>query len=112
MTLTPVLTCPGCYQRVRVEDIVINADVVERALETCGRLLIDRRGRVRTGRLAAGLSIEIRGQVAAGEVVTDRLYVGARAVISGDCRAGALVIEPGAVIGGGRFSVGATRYAG
>lgn len=107
-----VLTCPGCYQRVRVEDIVINSAVIERSLETCGRLLIDRRGAVRAGRLAAGVCIEILGEVTATEVVAERLYIGPKGRLLGDCRAGAAIIEPGAVISGGRFSVGPVKSAG
>jgi len=101
-----VLTCPTCYQRVRVEDVVVENELVLPRLETCGRIVIRRRGRLYT-RLGvrASLGVEVLGELQAETVNSCRVYIGPQATFRGDCQAGGITVETGATILGGRFQI-------
>lgn len=101
-----VLTCPTCYQRVRVDDVVVDGEMVLPRLETCGRIIVRRRGRLHT-RLGvrASLGVEVLGELQAETISSCRVYIGPQATFRGDCRAGGITVETGATILGGRFQI-------
>lgn len=100
-----ILTCPNCHRRVRVDDVVVDEEQHTRRLETCGRIIVRRRGRVFADVVCAALGIDVLGELHAQSVTTSRAYIGPRAVWTGDCVASAIVIETGAQIRGGKFRI-------
>ncbi len=100
-----ILTCPACFRRVRVEDVIISGQQHTPRLETCGRIVIRPRARVVTEVLAAGMGVEVHGELTAGCVIAGRVRIGPQGRWTGDCTAASVVVDPGATILGGRFTV-------
>lgn len=100
-----VLTCPSCYRRVRVEDIVVEREEVGSKFETCGRVIIRRKGRMVASTVVASLGVEVMGELEADAVVSSRIFIGSRARWRGHCQAGVIIVEPGATIRSGRFQI-------
>src|SRR5258705_13745960 len=54
------LTCPLCYQRITLDDIVVTSTFAARTLVTCGRIVVAKRatGTVREARASGGNEVE------------------------------------------------------
>lgn len=100
-----VLTCPCCYQRVRVEDIIIDSVQYHTKIETCGVLRITRKGALTCNAIKAAAGLIVEGEVSVQQAAAYRVVIGVKASWSGDCQAAAITVEPGASIRGGRFSI-------
>lgn len=99
-------TCPGCYKGLVLDDLVVRDVHWAGKLRTCGKVVVERRGRV-IGRLVQAASgVEVEGVVEATVVSGGTVVVKNAAKITGDCRAPRIVIEPGATIAGGHFHIG------
>jgi hypothetical protein len=100
-------SCPGCHKSVLIEDIVVKGYTGVTNLETCGRLIVNRRGHaVAKNRIVAHAGIEVKGRVQCGHALTaGRAVLSGKAEWRGDLHAVSLVVEQGAVIVGGRFRV-------
>jgi len=99
-------TCPGCYKGLVLDDLVVREVHWAGKLRTCGRVIVERKGRV-IGRLVqAALGVEVEGIVEATVVSGGPVVVKTSAKLSGDCRAPRLIVEPGATISGGHFHIG------
>ncbi|MBA4029210.1 MAG: hypothetical protein C0475_08795 [Planctomyces sp.] len=107
-----VLTCPRCYQRVRVEDVVVDQELYTPRIETCGRVVIRRRGRVVADTVRAAMGVEVLGKMEARSVAAPNVYIGPGAAWTGDCSAHRIVVETGANIFGGRFRIEPAEQAG
>ncbi len=100
-----VLTCPACYKRVQVADVIIDRDERFASIESGGTIAIGQAARVAADRVAAGMLLRIDGHLSARDVVAGRVELAAGATFSGNLRAGSVVISPGALIEGGAFRV-------
>lgn len=104
--LARTITCPHCYQRLQLDDVVIEADYSVSKVQTCGRLVIGPRARVTAKVVHASAGIELHGQLRAGEASSaGRVAMGPGAQWTGDCRAAELVVHRGAVIHSGLFTI-------
>jgi len=56
-------SCPGCHKAIKIEDVKVATYVPVTALETCGSIIVTRRGRIAAKRISAGDSITIEGVV-------------------------------------------------
>jgi cytoskeletal protein CcmA (bactofilin family) len=99
--------CPACHKTLLVEDIVVKGYTGVTNLETCGKLIVRRKGHaVAKHRVVALAGIEVQGRLhcehalTAGHTVIDK-----KAQWMGDLHATSLVVEAGAVISGGRFKI-------
>jgi phage FluMu protein Com len=99
------LTCPRCYQRLRVDDIVIQGEVSVGSLRTCGCLLIARRSVLRAQTVEARGGVQVLGRLAAKSVSGRSVRIGPKASFEGDCRAEAITIDPTAAVLAGRFEI-------
>ncbi len=97
--------CPGCNKPVIVEDVVVKGYKPVKRLQTCGRLVIQRGGRVVAERIEAHKGIECNGALHGEALSGGPVLLGAKAEWKGDCRAPVLRIKKGAVILAGRFCV-------
>lgn len=99
--------CPGCNRKVLVEDVVVKGYTGVVNLETCGKLIVLRRGHAAAqNRIVALAGIEVKGRLHCIHAFTaGRTTIGSKAEWRGDLQALSLVVEPGAVIEGGRFKI-------
>ena len=64
-------SCPGCHKSVLLEDIVVKGYKGVTNLETCGKLIVGRRGHaVAKNRIVAHSGIEVKGRVQCGHALT------------------------------------------
>lgn len=104
---TMSIPCPSCNKSLLVEDIVVKKYTGVTNLETCGKLIVRRRGHaVAKHRVVALAGIEVEGKLhcehalSAGQVILMR-----KAEWTGDLHATSLVVEEGAKITKGWFKV-------
>lgn len=100
------VSCPGCFRPVLVEDIVVRNVQGNTTLQTCGRLVVQRRGRVVAKRIQAIGGVEMLGTLEASVECEGAVRIGAGGKWKGDCTAPVLRVESGASILGGFFRIG------
>lgn len=100
-------SCPGCFKRVVIEDIVVKTAQGNTVLGTCGRLIVQARASVVARKITAIQGVEVLGTLESAVESDGTVRLGATAKWKGDCTARAMVVEPGATISGGFFSIGA-----
>jgi hypothetical protein len=104
---TKSTSCPGCHKPVLVEDIVIKSYIGLTNIETCGRLIVQRRGcAVAQNRIVAHGGIEVKGRVQCVQALTaGQTLLTKQAEWTGNLNAQSLIVEQGAVINSGHFKV-------
>lgn len=100
-----VLTCPHCYQRVKVDDVVVYDSFIGPQLRTCGSILVARKGVVQAGVIQSSKAIEVLGRLHGQVRCAGPVFIGPKAVWEGDVTATHIIVEPGATILGGLFRV-------
>lgn len=100
-----ILTCPRCYQRVKVDDVVIYETHIGSALRTCGSILVARNGALHASAIHSSKAIEVLGKLQGHVTCAGPVFIGPKAVWEGDLTAGRIVIQPGATILGGHFRI-------
>ena len=99
------MTCPRCHKRLQLEDVVVKAAQGLTKLQTCGRILIEKKGSVRADLVEAHEGIEVLGAIRAKVVSGGPVLIGEKAKWHGDCRAPSVRIGDGAKIEGGYFEI-------
>jgi cytoskeletal protein CcmA (bactofilin family) len=99
------LTCPVCYKRVRVDDVILSGRENHHRLETCGVIVVKRGAKVTADTLASGTGILVEGEVRTRTSQAPSIVIGPEAAWHGDLHTHQLTIEPGGVILGGKFNV-------
>lgn len=106
------LSCPHCYKRVTLDDLVVKDVCWSTKLQTCGRLIVHRKGSLVASVIEAREGVEILGHVEGTILSGGPVLIGPRARVKGDVTAPSIWVEPGATIEGGYFKiVGADRLA-
>ncbi|MFN0132618.1 MAG: polymer-forming cytoskeletal protein [Phycisphaerales bacterium] len=98
-------SCPACSKPLVVEDVVVKTAHSVRKIQTCGRLIVQKKGRVMAGTIEAHAGVEVEGILEANVVSGGLVRIGAKAQWKGDCRAPRLEVELGARIARGYFVV-------
>lgn len=98
-------TCPSCYKRQTVQDVVVDADRTGGRVETTGILFVKRKGRVWAPGVRAGDAVEVLGELKADVVTHGHVVIGETARWRGNCTAKILIVEDGARIDGGYFCI-------
>lgn len=98
-------SCPACFKRVVIEDIVVRHAQGNTVLQTCGRVVVQPRASVVARRIRAIEGVEMLGTLEASVESDGSVRIGAGARWKGDCTARAVIVEAGAVIVG-RFMIG------
>lgn len=62
------VSCPGCHKRLVIEDLVIKNAQAYTKLQTCGRVVVQRRGHVMASLVEAHAGIEVLGVLEANAV--------------------------------------------
>lgn len=107
-----VLTCPHCYQRVHIEDVVVRGNHHANSVETCGKILVAPRGWLMAGVVIAAGGIEVLGRLHAKYVQSGPVFLAAGATWRGSLLAPSIVIEPGASVEDGLFDISPQHEAG
>ncbi len=98
--------CPKCGKQLLVDDIVVKTTQQVRKLQTCGRIIVQPKGRVVADVVEAHEGIECRGLVRTKEYLGGPVVIGAKATWKGDCAAPSVAVEAGALIEPSFFDVG------
>lgn len=100
-------TCPECNLSLVIEDIKVKGYIAVNSLETCGRLVIPKRKHVVVqAHVVAHAGIEVNGRLECEQAISQGpVILGPKADWMGDLRAPVLIVEPGATIQGGYFSI-------
>ncbi len=99
--------CSACHKTILLEDIVVTSYKGVRNVETCGRLIVSKKGRVvAQHRIVAHGGIELEGVLECQEaLVAGPVVIGKKAVWQGDLIALSLKVEEGATIKRGYFAI-------
>src|SRR5262245_24070550 len=99
------LPCPFCHQTLTIGDVIVNTLKAVRKLQTCGRVVVERRGRVTADLVEAQGGVDVDGVMEANVVSGGPVRIGAKAQWKGDCRAPSLLAELGCTIARGYFVI-------
>lgn len=88
-----------------VDDIVINRLESVRRLQTCGRVVVQKTGRVFAQSVEAQAGVQVEGVLEANVVSGGPVRIGPSAVWKGDCSAPRLSIALGGTILAGFFQI-------
>jgi cytoskeletal protein CcmA (bactofilin family) len=99
------ISCPWCYRRVTLDDLIVKDTCWTSKLQTCGKVHVQRKGVLVASLLEAREGVEILGTVEATIVSGGPVFIGPKARVKGDVTAPSLWVEKGAVIDGGHFKV-------
>jgi len=93
------ITCKFCSKSLRLEDITFRGYEARRAVDTCGLVVVEKKGQVVSERLLCG-GLVARGRVKGNIVSRGPVLVGPEAEIRGDVVAPTLAVGAGAVLHG------------
>jgi cytoskeletal protein CcmA (bactofilin family) len=88
-----------------LEDIVVKALEAVRKIQTCGKVIVQKKGRVIAQLVEANGGVEVEGILEADVISCGTVKIGPKATWKGDCRAKAIAIEAGCIITSGYFVV-------
>lgn len=98
-------SCPKCSKALIVEDVIIKSAHAVRKIQTCGRLVVQKKGRVIAQVVEAHDGVEVEGILEATVHSGGPVRIGPKAQWKGDCHAPALAVESGGRIAGGYFVI-------
>ena len=99
------VSCPKCYKKLLVEDVVVKTAQGVTNLQTCGKIIIEKKGRVTATLVEAHKGIEVHGIIEGKVISGGPVVIGDKARWKGDCRAPSVEIAPGARITSGYFEI-------
>ncbi len=103
------LTCPHCYKRVSLQDLIVHGIHHHKSVETAGIVVIERKGWLRSPNVRVVEGIEVHGRVEADVTCDGPVVLGPKAHWHGNLTAPALLVSAGAVITGGFFRIGPAK---
>jgi hypothetical protein len=98
-------SCPKCSKPLLVEDVVVKTLEAVRKIQTCGKIVIQKKGHVIAQLVEAHGGVEVEGILEANVVSGGLVRIGAKAQWKGDCNAPAITVEGGCKIAGGYFMI-------
>lgn len=102
---TQSTVCPSCNKSLVVEDVVVTTLKAIRKVQTCGKVVVQKKGHIIASLVDAGEGVEVVGVMEASVVSGGPVRIGKTARWKGDCRAPALAAELGCVITSGFFEI-------
>jgi cytoskeletal protein CcmA (bactofilin family) len=98
-------SCPKCYKALIIEDIVIKTAHAVRKVQTCGKVLVEPKGRLIAASIEAAQGIEVLGVLEGNAISGGPVRIGEKAQWKGDLRAPSLRVDLGARIARGYFVI-------
>lgn len=102
---TMSVPCPQCHKVVMVEDVVVKNYKPVNTIQTCGRVIVQKGGRIAAKTVEAHGGVEVLGAMHASVLSGGPVVVGPKAEWKGDLRAPSLEVRSGAKFIGGYFVV-------
>jgi hypothetical protein len=100
------LSCPWCYRRVRLDDIVVKGECFAKALQTCGRIVVQPKGHVVASLIEGRMGVEVFGSVDGPTRSGIRMFIASGGRVRGNISAPGIYIEPGGTVAGGLMRIG------
>lgn len=101
------LSCPWCYRRVTLDDVVVKGECFAKAVQTCGRVIVQPKGKVVASLIEGRMGVEVYGTIDGPTRSGIRMYIAATGRVTGGISAPSIYIEPGGRVGGGLMQIGA-----
>ena len=98
-------SCPKCSRQLRLEDVVVKTLEAVRKIQTCGKVVVHKKGRIIAQMVEAHMGVFVEGTMEANVVSGGLVTIGSKAHWKGDCSAPSVAIEDGSVITSGYFVV-------
>jgi len=98
-------SCPKCSKPLLVDDVEVKTLEAVRKIQTCGRLVVRKKGHVIAQLVEAHGGIDVEGIMEANALSGATVRIAAKAVWKGGCNAPSVIIEDGCRIAGGYFVV-------
>ena len=99
------VSCPACSRALMVEDVIIKTTHAVRKLQTCGRIVIQKRARVIADLVVGQEGIEVMGVLEAKYAKAAHVHVRLKGRWQGDCETHRVVVDAGAVVTQGNFVI-------
>jgi hypothetical protein len=93
------ITCRHCHKPLRLEDIRIKEYQARRQIDTCGTVVIEKKGNVISDRILCGAMV-VRGKVKGQISSRGPVLISPEAEVTGDVTAPALAVGAGAILEG------------
>jgi len=97
--------CPKCSKSLFVGDIIVKQLKPVREVRTCGKVIVQKTGRIIAELIEAHRGIECLGHVDVKKALAGPVSLGPKATWKGDCHALSLTVKQGAKITAGRFTI-------
>jgi hypothetical protein len=98
-------SCPKCSRALVLEDLVIKTAYSVRRIQTCGRVVVQKKGRVVAQMIEAHGGVEVEGFLEANVHSGGPVRIGSKAQWKGDLAAPSLEVELGGQITKGFFTI-------
>jgi cytoskeletal protein CcmA (bactofilin family) len=102
---TLTTSCPKCSKAISVEDVVIKVAHSVRKLQTCGKVVVQKKGRLQAQMIEAHGGVEVEGYLEGNVLSGGPVKIRAKAQWKGDCAAPSLEVELGGTISRGYFVI-------
>jgi hypothetical protein len=93
------LTCKHCHKPLKLEDVNINKYEARRNVDTCGVVVVERKGQAVTDRVLCG-GLIVRGKLKGNVTSRGPVLIGPEAEVKGDVTAPRLAVGAGAILNG------------
>ncbi len=103
------ISCPWCYKRVTLDDLVVRDTCWTSRIQTCGRIVVERRATLVASHIEARTGMTILGVVEGSLLSGGPVVIGPKAHVKGDLEAPSVDIADGASIEGGFFKITSPR---
>lgn len=104
-SIAATVSCPGCFKPLLVEDVVVKSYQAVKKIQTCGRITVQKRGRVVADLIEGHEGVEVLGICHANVVSGRKVWVGPKAELKGNLSAPAIEVDPTANVLGGFFTI-------
>jgi DNA-directed RNA polymerase subunit RPC12/RpoP len=104
------VSCPACSRALMVEDVVIKTTHAVRKLQTCGRIVIQKKARVIADLVVGQEGIEVMGILEAKMVKSARVHVRTKGRWQGDCEAHHVIVDAGGAVTQGNFVISIPEF--
>jgi hypothetical protein len=94
------VVCRHCNVTVKVTDQKISNYSATVALETCGSLVIEKKGALVVQKRVVASELTLKGSLKGNTIVYDSAHIGAGAQLVGDLKARVLIVDDGAALKG------------
>jgi hypothetical protein len=93
------ITCKHCNKSLKLEDITISRYEARRQIDTCGVIVVEKKGQAICDRILCG-GLIVRGKVRGAISSRGPVMIGGEAEVKGDVTAPRLAVGSGAILSG------------